>query len=62
MPVSRAIVMLIINLQTMKIDYIQPESEALDVLVETPILSALEGPKFQGEQYGDSEADDDNWN
>ena len=46
----------------MKIDYIQPESEALDVLVETPILSAFEGPKFQGEQYGDSEADDDNWN
>ena len=46
----------------MKIDYIQPESEALDVLVETPILSALNTPKFQGEQYGESELDDENWN
>ncbi len=46
----------------MKTEYIHPECEALDVRVETPILSALDRPKFTGEQYGDSEDDDENWN
>ena len=47
----------------MKTKYIQPESETLDVLVETPILSALDSPKFSGETYGESEDDNENnWN
>ena len=46
----------------MKKVYIQPESETHDVLVETPILSALNSPQFTGESYGSSEEDDANWN
>ena len=46
----------------MKKIYLQPECETCDVLVESPILSPLGGPKFSGESYGNSDDDDDNWN
>ena len=53
---------LILIIMIMKKIYLQPECETCDVLVESPILSPLGGPKFSGESYGNSDDDDDNWN